>query len=310
MLLVLATMIVRSMSEPPSADRSAAATRRARRSARCRARHSATYTTTSASDHFASACSSCVFPVPKPPGTVAAPPRATGKSVSITRWPVISGAPGSSRRATGQRLPHRRAAQHGHGALVDPREWFLDRARSRPHARRDAGQVLGDEDAVLEGGRLLNRSQHVAARDGLSLPDGRRELPRACAVEGGKPRSARDERTPEESPSAPPARGAAAGCRRRCCRGGRGPAPPPAASPCRRPARRPAGPRGVVHLNDDGAGVRAGSPRPGASPRPRERGHYGTRSLSPVAVTTGTPAIRLTWPLSGSGITRAPGARM
>ena len=42
-----------------------------------------------------------VFPVPKPPGTAAAPPFAIGKSVSITRWPVISGIDAGKRSFTG-----------------------------------------------------------------------------------------------------------------------------------------------------------------------------------------------------------------
>ena len=58
-----------------------------------------TYTITSASHHFAICWSRTVFPVPKPPGTQAELPRATGKKRSIARCPVISGTPAGSRVA-------------------------------------------------------------------------------------------------------------------------------------------------------------------------------------------------------------------
>lgn len=61
-----------------------------------------TYTMTSAAPNFAMDCSSTVFPVPKPPGTMAVPPSATGKSTSRMRWPVRKGVSGGSRRATGR----------------------------------------------------------------------------------------------------------------------------------------------------------------------------------------------------------------
>ncbi len=56
----------------------------------------------SASLHFASASCRIVLPVPKPPGSAARPPRATGNSVSRMRCPVIIGDSGGSRRRTGR----------------------------------------------------------------------------------------------------------------------------------------------------------------------------------------------------------------
>src|SRR5665647_2301575 len=63
---------------------------------------------TSASHHFATYCSSTVLPVPKPPGTAAAEPRASGNSRSSTRWPVPSGTTSSrrSRKGRGRRTGH------------------------------------------------------------------------------------------------------------------------------------------------------------------------------------------------------------
>jgi hypothetical protein len=57
---------------------------------------------TSASHHFASCCSRTVLPVPKPPGTAAVLPRATGKSKSSTRCPVDSASVPSSRSRAGR----------------------------------------------------------------------------------------------------------------------------------------------------------------------------------------------------------------
>src|SRR5512134_3574827 len=57
---------------------------------------------TSASHHLATCCSSTVLPVPKPPGTAAVLPRATGNSTSSTRCPVNSGSRPSSRSAYGR----------------------------------------------------------------------------------------------------------------------------------------------------------------------------------------------------------------
>ena len=45
----------------------------------------------SASDHLASWCCTTVLPAPKGPGMAAQPPLPTGKSVSMTLWPVTSG---------------------------------------------------------------------------------------------------------------------------------------------------------------------------------------------------------------------------
>ena len=42
------------------------------------------------------------LPDPKGPGIAAVPPLATGKNVSMTRWPVISGIPGASFWVTGR----------------------------------------------------------------------------------------------------------------------------------------------------------------------------------------------------------------
>ena len=61
-----------------------------------------TYTMMSASHHLASWCCVIVLPVPKPPGTAAAPPLAMGNRLSMTRWPVTSGRLMASRRATGR----------------------------------------------------------------------------------------------------------------------------------------------------------------------------------------------------------------
>ena len=55
----------------------------------------------SASHHLASWCWFIVLPVPKPPGIAAVPPLAIGKSVSITRCPVMSGIDGVSLVFTG-----------------------------------------------------------------------------------------------------------------------------------------------------------------------------------------------------------------
>ena len=49
----------------------------------------------SASAYFAIWCWTTVFPEPNGPGIAAVPPLATGKKVSITLWPVISGSFGS-----------------------------------------------------------------------------------------------------------------------------------------------------------------------------------------------------------------------
>ena len=45
----------------------------------------------SASDHLASWCCTTVLPAPKGPGMAAQPPLPTGKSVSMTLWPVTRG---------------------------------------------------------------------------------------------------------------------------------------------------------------------------------------------------------------------------
>ena len=71
-----------------------------------------TYTITSASHHLASASCSTVLPVPKPPGSAARPPRATGNSVSRMRWPVIIGALAGRRARTG------RGVRTGHGCRI------------------------------------------------------------------------------------------------------------------------------------------------------------------------------------------------
>ena len=57
---------------------------------------------TSALQPLASASSSTVLPVPKPPGMAALPPCATGNRQSRMRWPVTSGALVGTRRATGR----------------------------------------------------------------------------------------------------------------------------------------------------------------------------------------------------------------
>ena len=57
---------------------------------------------TSASENFAIECCVIVFPVPKPPGIAAVPPRAIGKTVSRIRCPVINGSEAGSRFATGR----------------------------------------------------------------------------------------------------------------------------------------------------------------------------------------------------------------
>ncbi len=55
-----------------------------------------TYTTTSASDHFARLCWVTVLPLPKGPGMHAEPPLAMGKKASMTLCPVIRGFSGWS----------------------------------------------------------------------------------------------------------------------------------------------------------------------------------------------------------------------
>src|SRR3989304_3602726 len=55
-----------------------------------------TYTTMSLLENLAMLCSTTVLPVPKPPGTMAVPPSATGRSVSKTLWPVMNGTEGGS----------------------------------------------------------------------------------------------------------------------------------------------------------------------------------------------------------------------
>ncbi len=57
---------------------------------------------TSALQPLASASSSTVLPVPKPPGIAALPPSATGNRLSRMRCPVTSGAPAGSRARTGR----------------------------------------------------------------------------------------------------------------------------------------------------------------------------------------------------------------
>ncbi len=57
---------------------------------------------TSALHALASASSSTVLPVPKPPGIAALPPSAIGKSESRMRCPVISGSSEGSRSRTGR----------------------------------------------------------------------------------------------------------------------------------------------------------------------------------------------------------------
>jgi len=57
---------------------------------------------TSALQPLASASSSTVLPVPKPPGMAALPPCATGNRLSRMRWPVTSGACVGSRLRTGR----------------------------------------------------------------------------------------------------------------------------------------------------------------------------------------------------------------
>ena len=78
---------------------------------------------TSAWQDFASASSSTVLPVPKPPGIAALPPSATGNSASRMRWPVRSGAAEGSRAWTG------RGSRTG-------QKWLIAASRVAPSAPR------------------------------------------------------------------------------------------------------------------------------------------------------------------------------
>src|SRR5690349_5987373 len=56
----------------------------------------------SAFEYFERLCSTTVLPQPKPPGTIADPPSATGKRQSNTRWPVRNNSSQGSFDATGR----------------------------------------------------------------------------------------------------------------------------------------------------------------------------------------------------------------
>jgi len=67
-----------------------------------------TKTMTSAPACLARDCSTTVFPVPNPPGMIAAPPAARGNSTSNTRCPVMNGSVG------GRRFRNGRGVRTGH----------------------------------------------------------------------------------------------------------------------------------------------------------------------------------------------------
>ena len=203
---------------------------------------------TSALQPLASASSSTVLPVPKPPGMAALPPSATGNRLSRMRCPVTSGAPAGSRARTGRgtrtgqswpiassRLAPSACAQRAHD--VELRRG----GRRRPSACTVPVGV-GRHDAALQAAR---GAAHLAK----GLPGGQHVAHRQPAARSRTRRAARGACPAPRAPSPGPT--AAAAGRRRCgpaarARGGwtaaaRRPRPrrPGAARWCpRRPARR------------------------------------------------------------------------
>ena len=151
---------------------------------------------TSACPHFASDCSSTVLPVPKPPGIVAVPPRASGKSVSIERCPVTNGVSSSSRPAAGRarRTGQRESIVSGSPSIQTTGS--SQRALPARDVRDRAGEAGRDEDPVRERSRLLHVAEHVSRADALTDGDGRLELPASLPVERRRSDAARDHRRP------------------------------------------------------------------------------------------------------------------
>ena len=106
---------------------------------------------TSASHHFASVSCSTVLPVPKPPGIAACPPRATGKSVSRMRCPVIIGSSAGSRARDRPRLADRPAMEEAD--IVLGVAGVADRAQ---HGIRFVGAFA---DNAFDGAADIRRQQ-------------------------------------------------------------------------------------------------------------------------------------------------------
>ena len=94
---------------------------------------------TSALQPLASASSSTVLPVPKPPGIAALPPCATGNRQSRMRWPVTSGAM--------RRQPARDRPRHAHRPVVAHR-----RARASPPSATRSVQTVASSRVLARRG--------------------------------------------------------------------------------------------------------------------------------------------------------------
>ena len=125
-----------------------------------------------------------VFPVPKPPGTAAVLPRATGYSRSSDalardeRERVVEPPPGRSGSAYGPALGELDVT------TVDDRDARFEAVLTFRSDPLDApGDVGRNEDVVLEGGALLDGSEHFAGCDQVADRDPGTERP-VAAVDG------------------------------------------------------------------------------------------------------------------------------
>ncbi len=126
--------------------------------------------------------------MPKPPGTEAELPRATGKKRSSTRWPVTSGAEARSRSRNGRarRTGQRRASAICSSPMAATGSSTPYVARRR-QPRQPAGDAGRDEEAVLERLRLGHDPEQASGRDLGPLPRGRGEDELPLARERGRP---------------------------------------------------------------------------------------------------------------------------
>ena len=169
---VLAISTVRSSSERPVRGSSSVEISCEHVGQLVAALAAATYTITSASHHLAICCSSTVLPVPKPPGTAAVAPRATGNRRSSARWPVTSGTEASRRGASGAAAARATAARarssrpptcrSARPRCTRPRARSTRRCRPPRAARARACSIatrLGDAS------RVPRRPRRIAGRD-------------------------------------------------------------------------------------------------------------------------------------------------
>ena len=268
---------------------------RAPRSSRCRARRSRRRRRRRRSANFARACSSTVLPVPKPPGMIALPPRATGKSRSRTRWPVTSGTSGASSRSRPGGPAHRPAVGERDGAAA--LEQDHRRRRRRPRRRGPRRPAPRRPAARAAGGRSRG-----AARGRRGGVPGRTSSPGATAGSNCHRRVAVERREPDaaaEEVALPLARGARAAAARRRRSAPRSPGPSSTESGS--PVASTGSPRARPAVSSYTCTVARSPSMRMTSPRSRSCPTH-TTSLSPATAspctTTVGPAIRTSRPVA------------